>query len=159
MSCADAVKKLAKEGGWEVRSAGGGSKGERWYAWAWIGTASPRHSLLVRRHLKTGELAFHYCYVPEGQAESKARLIRAAGLRWPVEVGHRWHLSSSACFLMVVFLVFRRVGVLSCCPAGTGVIARRAGSAFRVAGGVARLSAVMIQFLLPGAWRAVIQPR
>jgi SRSO17 transposase len=86
MSCADAVKKLAKGSKvWEVRSAGDGSKGERWYAWAWIGTASPRHSLLVRRHLKTGELAFHYCYVPEGRAESKARLIRAAGLRWPVE--------------------------------------------------------------------------
>ena len=64
---------------------GKGSKGERWYAWAWIGTASPRHSLLVRRHLKTGELAFHYCFVPEGQLASKARLIRAAGLRWPVE--------------------------------------------------------------------------
>ena len=86
MTCADAVKKLAKGSkGWEVRSAGKGSKGERWYAWAWIGTASPRHSLLVRRHLKTGELAFHYCFVPEGQAASKARLIRAAGLRWPVE--------------------------------------------------------------------------
>jgi SRSO17 transposase len=85
MTCADAVKKLAKGKGWEVRSAGKGSKGERWYAWAWIGTASPRHSLLVRRHLKTGELAFHYCFVPEGQLASKARLIRAAGLRWPVE--------------------------------------------------------------------------
>jgi hypothetical protein len=86
MTCADAVKKLLKGGrAWEVRSAGQGSKGDRWYAWAWIGTASARHSLLVRRHLKTGELAFHYCYVPEGQAESKARLIRAAGLRWPVE--------------------------------------------------------------------------
>jgi SRSO17 transposase len=86
MTCADAVKKLAKGSkGWEVRSAGQGSKGERWYAWAWIGTASPRHSLLVRRHLKSGELAFHYCYVPEGQAAAKARLIRAAGLRWPAE--------------------------------------------------------------------------
>ena len=86
MTCADAVKKLLKgKRGWEVRSAGNGSKGERWYAWAWIGTASPRHSLLVRRHLKTGELAFHYCFVPEGQLASKARLIRAAGLRWPVE--------------------------------------------------------------------------
>jgi hypothetical protein len=85
MSCADAVKKLLKgKRGWEVRSAGQGSKGERWYAWAWLGAASPRHSLLVRRHLKTGELAFHYCYVPEGQA-SKARLVRAAGLRWPAE--------------------------------------------------------------------------
>jgi SRSO17 transposase len=86
MTCADAVKRLLKDKRkWEVRSAGTGSKGERWYAWAWFGTASPRHSLLVRRHLKTGELAFHYCHVPEGQAASKARLIRAAGLRWPVE--------------------------------------------------------------------------
>jgi SRSO17 transposase len=86
MTCADAVNNLLKgKKGWEVRSAGKGSKGDRWYAWAWIGTASPRHSLLVRRHLKTGELAFHYCYVPEGEPASKARLIRAAGLRWPVE--------------------------------------------------------------------------
>jgi SRSO17 transposase len=76
-----------KDRRWEVRSAGKGPKGERWYAWAWIATASPRHSLLVRRHLKTGELAFHYCFVPEGQLASKARLIRAAGLRWPVEEG------------------------------------------------------------------------
>jgi SRSO17 transposase len=86
MTCKEAVKKLLKgKRGWEVRSAGKGSKGERWYAWAWIGTTSPRHSLLVRRHLKTGELAFHYCFVPDGQLASKARLIRAAGLRWPVE--------------------------------------------------------------------------
>jgi SRSO17 transposase len=86
MTCADAVKKLLKgKRGWEVRSAGKGSKGERWYAWAWIATASPRHSLLARRHLKTGELAYHYCFVPEGQLASKARLTRAAGLRWPVE--------------------------------------------------------------------------
>ena len=71
--------------GREVRSAGTGSKGERWYAWAWLATASPRHSLLARRHLKTGEMAFRYRYVPAGQFASKARLIRAAGLRWPVE--------------------------------------------------------------------------
>src|ERR1017187_8634298 len=43
--------------------------------------------LLVRRHLKTGELAYCYCYVPEGQPVTKTRLIRAAGLRWPVEEG------------------------------------------------------------------------
>jgi SRSO17 transposase len=85
VTCADAVKKLLDKKGWEVRTAGQGSKGERWYAWAWIGTTSPQHSLLVRRHLKTGELAFHYCFVPKGQLASKARLIRAAGLRWPVE--------------------------------------------------------------------------
>jgi len=84
--CAGAVKRLAKDKRrWEVRSAGAGSKGQRWYAWAWIGTASARHCLLIRRHLATGELAFHYCYVPEGQLLTKTRLIRAAGLRWPAE--------------------------------------------------------------------------
>jgi len=94
-ACAEAVKRLVKgKRGWEVRSAGKGSKGQRWYAWAWIATASPRHHLLVRRHLRTGELAFHYCYVPGGQLLTKTRLIRAAGLRWPVEVGHRCYLSS-----------------------------------------------------------------
>jgi SRSO17 transposase len=86
MTCAEAVKALLKHPRrWEVRSAGSGSKGERWYAWAWVATASPRHHLLVRRHLRTGDLAFHYCWVPEGQLLTKGRLIRAAGLRWPVE--------------------------------------------------------------------------
>jgi SRSO17 transposase len=86
LTCEEAVKKLLKgKRHWEIRSAGKGSKGGRWYAWAWIGTASPRHSVLVRRHLKTGQLAFHWCYVPEGQLMTKARLVRAAGLRWPVE--------------------------------------------------------------------------
>ena len=86
LTCAEAARRLVRDKRrWEVRSAGKGSKGERWYAWAWIATASPRHHLLIRRHLKSGELAFHYCYVPEGQLLTKTRLIRAAGLRWPVE--------------------------------------------------------------------------
>ena len=86
MTCAEVVKSLLKhKRRWEVRTAGRGSKGDRWYAWAWLATASPCHHLLVRRHLKTGELAFHYCWVPEGQLLTKTRLIRAAGLRWPVE--------------------------------------------------------------------------
>lgn len=87
LTCAQAAKALLMTNPrhWEVRSAGHGSKGERWYAWAWLATISPRHHLLIRRHLKTGELAFHYCWVPDGQILTKARLIRAAGLRWPVE--------------------------------------------------------------------------
>jgi SRSO17 transposase len=86
VTCAQAVNTLLKDRRrWEVRSAGQGSKGQRWYAWAWIATSSPRRCLLIRRHLKTGELAFHYCHVPAGQVLAKARLIRAAGLRWPVE--------------------------------------------------------------------------
>jgi SRSO17 transposase len=72
---------------WQVVSAGTGSKGERHYAWAWIATASPRHWLLIRRHLATGECAYHYCHVPAGQPVSLKRLITAAGLRWPVEEG------------------------------------------------------------------------
>jgi SRSO17 transposase len=86
LTCAQAVKALLRhKRRWEVRSAGHGSKGERWYAWAWLATASARHHLLIRRHLGTGELAFHHCYVPGGQILTKTRLIRAAGLRWPVE--------------------------------------------------------------------------
>jgi SRSO17 transposase len=85
MTCAQAAARLLPGGRWEVRSAGTGSKGQRWYGWAWLGTASPRHWLLIRRHLVTGELAFHYCHVPQGQLVSMSRLIRAAGLRWPVE--------------------------------------------------------------------------
>jgi len=88
MPCAQAVKMLLEDPRrWEVRSAGKGSKGERWYAWALIATASPRRCLLIRRHIKTGELAFHYCYAPDGQLLARTRLIRAAGLRWAVEEG------------------------------------------------------------------------
>jgi SRSO17 transposase len=86
MTCAQAVKQLGNDKRrWQIRSAGPGSKGQRWYAWMWIGTAAPRHHLLVRRHLRSGELAFHYCHVPEGQILTITRLIHAAGLRWPVE--------------------------------------------------------------------------
>jgi SRSO17 transposase len=80
---------------WEVRSAAPGSKGDRWYRWAWTATISARHYLLIRRHLVTGELAFHYCHVPEGQPLSLSRLIRAAGLRWPAE--ENFHFSKD-CF-------------------------------------------------------------
>jgi SRSO17 transposase len=86
LTCKEAATRLLADARhWEVRSAGKGSKGGRWYGWAWLGTASARHHLLVRRHLVTGELAFHYCHVPEGQVLSMTRLVRAAGLRWPVE--------------------------------------------------------------------------
>jgi SRSO17 transposase len=96
LTCKQAAATLAgARRGWEVRSAGHGAKGQRWYAWAWLGTASPRHYLLIRRHLTTGELAFHYCFVPEGQPVSLSRLIRAAGLRWPVEEDFR---SGKGCF-------------------------------------------------------------
>ena len=41
LTCKQAAAALAGAGrGWEVRSAGTGAKGQRWYAWAWLGTAS-----------------------------------------------------------------------------------------------------------------------
>ena len=85
LTCKQAAVRLDGRRGWEIRSAGTGSKGQRWYAWAWLATASARHHLLIRRHLATGELAFCYCYLPEGQPASPSRPIRAAGLRWPAE--------------------------------------------------------------------------
>ena len=85
LACADAASQVLTRKHPEVRSAGKGPKGGRCYAWSWLATASPQHCLLIRRHLKTGELAFHYCYVPGGQPLTLTRLIRAAGLRWPVE--------------------------------------------------------------------------
>jgi SRSO17 transposase len=126
LTCKDAAtRRLAGDLRWEVRTAGKGSKGQRWYAWAWLGTASSRHYLLIRRHLTTGELAFHYCYVPASQPASLSRLVRAAGLRWPAEVGHRWYRSSCAAFswLCSLFLVGFLLGL---CPAGAGVEAGRA---------------------------------
>jgi len=62
-----------------------GSKGDRSYAWAWVATTSPRHFLLIRRHHLTGELAYHYCYVPPERPVTLATLVAVACLRWPVE--------------------------------------------------------------------------
>lgn len=69
---------------WQTRSVAG-SKGERRYAWAWAATTSPRHFLLVRKHLTTGELAYHYCYIPPEHPIQMMTLVRVACLRWPAE--------------------------------------------------------------------------
>ena len=95
----------------------------------WIATASPRHRLLVRRHLRPGDLAFHYCWVPGGQVLTKARLIRAAGLRWPIEIGHRWCRSSCFAFSWLCSL-FLAGFLFWLCPAGAGLVAGRACPAF-----------------------------
>ena len=81
LTCAEAVKALLKDKRrWEVRSAGSGSKGERWYAWAWLATASARHHLLIRRHLKTGMNACAWgakndCITPNRTSGSSDGLI------------------------------------------------------------------------------------
>jgi len=87
---ADDVLKMLLACDWVIDSCGAGSKGDRRYAWAWIGTASPRHHLLIRRSLTPNakgvrEVAFYLCFAPEGRPATLRTLIKIAGRRWPVE--------------------------------------------------------------------------
>lgn len=74
---------------WNRISAGPGSKGERYYDWAWITITPPAgetggcHSLLIRRRISDGELAFYRCFTPE--PVPLHTLVRVAGTRWNVE--------------------------------------------------------------------------
>jgi SRSO17 transposase len=82
---ADQALTLVEPHGWNRRSAGAGSKGPRYYDWAWIATASPCHHLLIRRSISTGELAYYLAYVPEHYVCSLTDLVKVAGTRWAVE--------------------------------------------------------------------------
>lgn len=73
-------------GAWQPFSASLGSKGPRYYDWAWIDAeadAGVGHSVLIRRNNNTGELAFYRCYSP--RPTSLATLVKVAGARWMVE--------------------------------------------------------------------------
>jgi SRSO17 transposase len=68
--------------GWQRLSCGPGSKGERLYDWAVAGAGNGR-SLLIRRSLPGGELAYYLCWSP--RAATLAELVKTAGARWAVE--------------------------------------------------------------------------
>jgi SRSO17 transposase len=71
---------------WHRYSAGKGAKGHRYYDWAWAGIdpGRPGHRwLLIRRSIRTAELAFYRCYSP--RHVSLSALARIAGCRWTVE--------------------------------------------------------------------------
>lgn len=73
------------EQAWQRYSCGLGSKGNRWYDWAWVticDDAPGCHSLLIRR-ASDGELAFYRCWTP--QPQPLTTLVRVAGARWAVE--------------------------------------------------------------------------
>ena len=127
---ADILARRLPRRAWQRLSAGPGATGHRWYHWAWVaidpGMPGYRH-LLVRRHRRTGELACYRCYTP--RHIYLTALVRAAGRRWTVEIRHPQCRSSHAavswlCSLLPVVFLF------GLCPAGSGVEARRAGSAF-----------------------------
>lgn len=78
---------------WHRLSAGKGAKGHRLYDWARISTTDPAvatdteargwHWLLVRRNIRTGELAFYRAYAPV--RVKLVTLVGVAGRRWAVE--------------------------------------------------------------------------
>jgi SRSO17 transposase len=72
---------------WHVLSAGDGAKGLRWYEWARIPLLSwqipGERSLLLRRSLSDGKLAYYVCHAP--RATPLETLVRVAGTRWTVE--------------------------------------------------------------------------
>lgn len=74
---------------WHWRSAGRGTKGERWYDWALVETTDPAggpggyHCLLIRRNRKTGEYAFYRAYSPT--PVPLRAFVKVAGRRWTVE--------------------------------------------------------------------------
>ncbi|MCA1695771.1 MAG: IS701 family transposase [Actinobacteria bacterium] len=97
------------QGHFEVRSAGPGRTGPRWYEWAMIEAGTPQHFLLIRRPLpRSGTptadgdcvttknttdadipegTSFVYCHVPKDSPISPTlpNLVLMAGRRWPVE--------------------------------------------------------------------------
>jgi SRSO17 transposase len=74
---------------WQRYSAGAGSKGHRYYSWAWIELLPEdidhggQHHLLIRRNDATGELAYLRCWSPRPVPLSV--LVRIAGQRWRIE--------------------------------------------------------------------------
>jgi SRSO17 transposase len=76
---------------WGEYMAGYGSKGPRYYAWAWVriveteadGSSHGHHWLMFRRNTTTGETCYYRCWSP--QPVSLPTLTHVAGLRWPVE--------------------------------------------------------------------------
>ena len=83
---ADQALNLVEAKGWNRCSCGAGAKGPRYYDWAWIATASPCHTLLIRRSISDpSEIAYFYAYTSEGGACSLTDLVTIAGMRWKVE--------------------------------------------------------------------------
>jgi len=89
---ADALLTKVPARAWQYVSAGPGAKGHRLYRWAFVrldhdgpapGDQAGQRWLLVRRHQRTGELAFYRCYTP--CPTPLAVLVRVAGRRWTIE--------------------------------------------------------------------------
>jgi SRSO17 transposase len=92
---ADALAARVPKRAWQVLSTGRGAKGHRRYDWAFVrldpagdrdgtGDGGGQRWLLIRRHQRTGELAFYCCWMP--RPVPLAILVRVAGQRWRIEM-------------------------------------------------------------------------
>jgi hypothetical protein len=94
---ADALRHWVPARAWQQISCGKGARGHRYYDWAFVrldhGDADPggqasdqagQHWLMLRRHQRTGELAFYRCFTP--CPVPLAILVHVAGTRWTVEM-------------------------------------------------------------------------
>lgn len=82
---ADEIAARLPQHAWQRPPAGAGSKGQRFYDWAWItldaDTEPGGHRwLLIRRNTSTGEPAFYRCYAPKPMP--LPTLVHVAGRRW-----------------------------------------------------------------------------
>ncbi len=137
---------------WQKRSAGTGSKGHRYYSWAWVAIGSEgtedtpdtaadhrgQHHVLIRRNDTTGELAYHRCYSPRPVPLST--LVKVAGQRWRIEESFQaaktltgldqhqvrrwtsWHRWTTLAMLAHAFLTVATAGERDNEPAPTGLI-------------------------------------
>ena len=87
----DALANALPPSAWQRLSCGAGSKGERFYDWAFQAINHPydptwQRFLLVRRSISDpSELAYYLCFAP---ADTRlAKLVSIAGSRWSIEVG------------------------------------------------------------------------
>jgi SRSO17 transposase len=128
---------------WQRLSAGSGSKGPRFYDWAWIAIDTDAERvgqwwLLIRRNRTTGELAYYRCYAPE--PVPLRELVRVAGRRWTVEESFQaskgltgldqhqvrhwtsWHRWTLLAMLAYAFLAVLAAAERARQPAPTGLI-------------------------------------
>ncbi len=140
----DQLPALLSPRAWQRYSCGLGSKGHRYYAWAWIAVqaddldATGTHHVLIRRNDDTGELAYLRCYSPTPVPLST--LVRVAGQRWRIEESFQaakglvgldqhqvrrwtsWHRWTTLAMLAHAFLAVATAIERDHAPAPTGLI-------------------------------------
>jgi hypothetical protein len=142
---------------WKRLSCGAGAHGRPIYDWARVPIRicwenGFGHWVLARRSVSgPTEIAYYVCYGPVGTRLTD--LVKVAGVRWQVETDHSWWGSM-------------RIGLASwfsrlAGPAGPGVVAGRAGTAFAQAvefGRVGGDDPVPAVGMVPGGDPAAVDP-